>query len=157
MTDDDSFTASQPGLGSWLAKLFSGGDNPAESRDEILRFVSECHARGLLHADEFRMLQGVLKVSEMHVRDIMVPRAHMVVLQKDDSPEDLLKTIVDSGHSRFPVIASDKDEVVVKSARNIPSVTVLPTVGVNVLDILKRRHIVMTKAAAAALTQRLAG
>jgi magnesium and cobalt transporter len=112
MTDDSSFTASQPGLGSWLAKLFSGGDNPAESRDEILRFLSECHARGLLHADEFRMLQGVLKVSETHVRDIMIPRAHMVVLQKDDAAEDLLKTIVDSGHSRFPVIGSDKDEVV---------------------------------------------
>ena len=112
MTDDSSFTASQPGLGSWLAKLFSGGDNPAESRDEILRFLSECHTRGLLHADEFRMLQGVLKVSETHVRDIMVPRSHMVVLRQGDSPEDLLKAIVDAGHSRFPVIGADRDEVV---------------------------------------------
>jgi magnesium and cobalt transporter len=112
MTDDSSFTASQPGLGSWLAKLFSGGDDPAQSRDEILRFLSECHARGLVHADEYRMLQGVLKVSEMHVRDIMVPRAHMAVLRQDDSPEDLLKAIVDSGHSRFPVIGADRDEVV---------------------------------------------
>ena len=112
MTDDSSFTASQPGLGAWIGRLLSGRDDPAENREEILRFLGECRARGLLHDDEFAMLQGVLKVSETHVRDIMVPRSHMVVLRQDDSPDDLLKTIVDSGHSRFPVIGSDKDEIV---------------------------------------------
>jgi magnesium and cobalt transporter len=112
MTDDSSFTASQPGLGSWIARLFAGRDDPAESREEVLRFLVECHSRGLLHANEFAMWQGVLKVSETHVRDIMVPRAHMVVLRQEDPPEELLRTIVDSGHSRFPVIGSDRDEVV---------------------------------------------
>jgi magnesium and cobalt transporter len=112
MTDDSSFTSSQPGLGSWIARLFAGRDDPAGSREEILRFLIECRNRGLLHDDEFAMLQGVLEVSETHVRDIMIPRAHMVVLRQDAAPEDLLKTIVDSGHSRFPVIGSDRDEVV---------------------------------------------
>jgi magnesium and cobalt transporter len=58
------------------------------------------------------MLQGVLEVSNTQVRDIMIPRSHMVVLAKDDSADALLKTVIESNHSRFPVIGSDRDEVV---------------------------------------------
>jgi len=65
-----------------------------------------------LAADEHAMLKGVLEVSETQVRDIMVPRSHMVVLDLDDPPEALLKTIMNSGHSRFPVIGEDRDQVV---------------------------------------------
>ena len=57
------------------------------------------------------MLQGVLNVSETQVRDIMVPRSHMVVLELDDPPQAMLRTIVESGHSRFPVVGEDRDEV----------------------------------------------
>jgi magnesium and cobalt transporter len=65
-----------------------------------------------LHADELAMLLGVLEVSETHVREIMIPRSRMVVLRQGDSAEELLGTIVESGHSRFPVIGADRDEVV---------------------------------------------
>jgi len=57
------------------------------------------------------MIEGALQVSEQHVRDIMVPRAQMVVVQRDAPIEDILSVIVASGHSRFPVVADDKDEV----------------------------------------------
>jgi magnesium and cobalt transporter len=66
----------------------------------------------VLAPDEYAMLLGVLDVSNTQVRDIMIPRSHMVVLGKDDSPDDLLKTIIQSNHSRFPVIGNDRDEVV---------------------------------------------
>ena len=66
----------------------------------------------MLAPDEYAMLQGVLEVANTQVRDIMVPRSHMIVLNKDDSPEVLLKTIIESNHSRFPVIGEDRDEVV---------------------------------------------
>jgi magnesium and cobalt transporter len=58
------------------------------------------------------MLQGVLEVASIQVRDIMVPRSHMVVLAKDEPPDVLLKAIIASNHSRFPVIGDDRDEVV---------------------------------------------
>src|SRR5690606_38986800 len=74
--------------------------------------LDECRQRGLLAADEFAMLTSVLQVSETQVREIMVPRSHMVVLQFDDTPERLLSTIVESGHSRFPVIGEDRDQIV---------------------------------------------
>jgi magnesium and cobalt transporter len=58
------------------------------------------------------MLEGVLAVSEMQVRDVMVPRSQMVVLERDASREEILKAIVESGHSRFPLIGTDREEVV---------------------------------------------
>jgi magnesium and cobalt transporter len=58
------------------------------------------------------MLQGVLKVSDTQVRDIMVPRSQMIVLEKDQTATEVLKVITESNHSRFPVIGDDRDEVV---------------------------------------------
>jgi len=112
MTDDSSLTSTQAGLASWIGRLFSGREDEAGDREQILKFLTECRHRGLLHADEFAMLQGVLEVSETHVREIMIPRSRMVVLRQDESADEMLKTICDSGHSRFPVIGSDRDEVV---------------------------------------------
>jgi magnesium and cobalt transporter len=112
MSDDSFSTSTQAGLGSWFSRLFQGREDDQAGRTEILNFLTECRNRGLLQADEFAMLQGVLEVSEAHVRDVMIPRSRMVVLRQDDSTDELLKTIVDSGHSRFPVIGADRDEVV---------------------------------------------
>jgi magnesium and cobalt transporter len=112
MSDDPSPTGTQASLGSWIARLFHGREDGEAGRAEILGFLIECRERGLLEADEFAMLQGVLDVSETHVREIMIPRSKMVVLRQDDSPDKMLEAIVDSGHSRFPVIGADKDEVV---------------------------------------------
>jgi len=58
------------------------------------------------------MLEGVLQVSEIQVRDVMVPRSQMVVIQRDEPPERILPVVVESGHSRFPVVGEDRDEVV---------------------------------------------
>ncbi|MEC7804185.1 MAG: CBS domain-containing protein, partial [Pseudomonadota bacterium] len=65
----------------------------------------------MLDKNELAMLQGVLQVSQMQVRDVMVPRSHMVVLEHDAPMAELLRTIIDCGHSRFPVIGEDRDEV----------------------------------------------
>jgi hemolysin (HlyC) family protein len=112
MSDDSPTSTTQPGLGSWIARLFHGREDAEAGREEILSFLTECRNRGILHADELGMLQGVLEVSESQVRDVMIPRSQMVVLRQDDPPASLLETIVESGHSRFPVIGSDRDEVV---------------------------------------------
>ena len=109
--NDESTGSSDSNRSGWWSRLFQGrGDDPS-GREDIVGFLAECHSRELLGADELAMLLGVLEVSDTHVRDIMVPRSHMVVLDADDSPEQLLDTIVDSGHSRFPVIGEDRDQV----------------------------------------------
>ena len=79
------------------------------SRDEIQEVLQ--NAQVDLDADEKRMLEGVLDVSETQVRDVMIPRSQMVVIDINEPFEEILKTIVESGHSRFPVIGEDRDEL----------------------------------------------
>ncbi|MEL7185474.1 MAG: transporter associated domain-containing protein [Pseudomonadota bacterium] len=94
-----------PGLVARIKRAITG---EPWSRDEIQTFIqSEVD----LDAEEKSMLSGVLEVSETQVRDVMVPRSQMVVIDIGDDFDDILKTIVDSGHSRFPVIGEDRDEV----------------------------------------------
>ena len=66
----------------------------------------------IIGQDEIRMIRGVFEVSELQVRDIMIPRSNMIVLDTNSSITDLLHQIGNSGHSRFPVIGENKDEVV---------------------------------------------
>ncbi len=111
MNDRDEKPAGEddePTLVGRLRRLIKG--EPA-TREDIIEFLEQGHWRDVLDADEITMLQGVLAVAETQVRDVMVPRYQMVVLERDSSPTDLLKAIVESGHSRYPVIGADRDEV----------------------------------------------
>ncbi len=86
-------------------------ENPA-NREELITFLGDAHERGILDADSLGMLVGAIKVADMQVRDAMIPRGQMVCIRHEESAEDLLAKIVESGHSRFPVIKDDKDEVI---------------------------------------------
>ncbi len=79
------------------------------SRDEIQDLIQTSDSD--LDAEEKSMLSGVLEVSETQVRDVMVPRSQMVVIDVEQALDEMLELIVDSGHSRFPVIGEDRDEV----------------------------------------------
>jgi magnesium and cobalt transporter len=70
------------------------------------------HAESVFDPEEQEMLSGVLEVAETQVRDVMVPRSQMVIIERDQSLEEMLNVIIESGHSRFPVIGDDRDEVV---------------------------------------------
>ena len=74
--------------------------------------LRDARRRKVLDNDEIAMLRGVLEVSEAQVRDVMVPRSQMVVLERAAPKEEVLEKIIESGHSRFPVIGEDRDEVV---------------------------------------------
>jgi len=93
-------------------KLFSWFRKTIQSKNDIIALLDDSRKRDLLDIDEYAMIRGVLQVSEKHVGDIMIPRSHMVVLDLDDEPKNLLDKIIDSGHSRFPVIGEDRDEIV---------------------------------------------
>ncbi len=82
-----------------------------QSRKELLEVLQASEKRDLLDMDALSMIEGVLQVAEIKVRDIMVPRSHMIVLDKDTSYEKMLPVINESGHSRFPVIGENRDEI----------------------------------------------
>jgi magnesium and cobalt transporter len=79
---------------------------------QLSEVLTDARDRGLIDADVLAMLEGVLQVSEIQVRDVMVPRSQMVVVHREDPPEKLLPVVIESGHSRFPVVGEDRDEVV---------------------------------------------
>ena len=112
MSDDQPPSSSGPGQGHWFRKLLHALSGEPRDREELVEVIRDAHRRELFDLDSQRMLEGVLDVSELQVRDIMVPRAHMVVVERDASPEHLMQAIVESGHSRFPVIGDNRDEVV---------------------------------------------
>jgi magnesium and cobalt transporter len=108
---DDTHSSGDTGVSGWWQRLVQGrGD--VKTREEIVEFLAGFLERGLLGEDEFAMLQGVLGVADTQVRDIMVPRSHMIVVAKEHTPEEVLKVVTESNHSRFPVIGDDRDEVV---------------------------------------------
>lgn len=84
---------------------------PMEDKDELFALLLEARENELLDTDAFEMLEGVLSVAEMQARDIMIPRAQLVVIEQTDSLNDFLPNIIHSGHSRFPVVAEDKDTI----------------------------------------------
>jgi magnesium and cobalt transporter len=105
-------TLDRSAVPGWYARLRSLLKGESEGREDLLVLLRDQRWRSVLDADERAMLQGVLEVSQTQVRDVMVPRSQMVVLERDAPEEEILKTIIDSGHSRFPVIDEDRDQVV---------------------------------------------
>ena len=79
------------------------------SREEIHDLLQQ--AESVIDPEEKEMLSGVLEVAETQVREVMIPRSQMVVIEQDQGVEEMLAVIIDSGHSRFPVIGEDRDEV----------------------------------------------
>ena len=79
--------------------------------EELLAELREAQGNGLLTSETFAMIEGAIRVTEMVVGDVMVPRAQMVTIDIDDDLPAILDTVVESGHSRFPVHGEDKDEI----------------------------------------------
>lgn len=96
----------------WYVRMRGLLKGEPASREELLEMFSKSRLESALDNDEITMLQGVLKVADTQVRDVMIPRAHMVVLEQDAATEEILNTIIQCGHSRLPVIGEDRDEVV---------------------------------------------
>jgi magnesium and cobalt transporter len=97
--------------GSWLRRLVDSLTGEPRDLEQLTGVLEDARERGLIDTDVLAMLEGVLQVSEIQVRDVMVPRSQMVVVQRDEPPEKILPVVIESGHSRFPVVGEDRDEV----------------------------------------------
>ena len=109
MTDDSAEGGSSRSLMDRLVHAMGG---EPRDREELLELLRDAQARKIFDADTLQMVEGVFQVVEMRVRDIMIPRGQMVVIKHEMSIEEILPVIIESGHSRFPVIDEDRDHVV---------------------------------------------
>jgi magnesium and cobalt transporter len=98
--------------GKWLRRLSRKMAGEAQDRGEVVEYLRDATMRGVIEGDALAMLEGVLGVADIQVRDIMVPRAQMTVLNGTDEGHTLLATVVESGHSRFPVMDEDREKII---------------------------------------------
>ena len=96
---------------SWLDALKKRFIKPRDERELLLQHLHDAQRKGVISLDSLMMIEGVLQVAEMRVRDIMIPRTHVVSIQNDMDVADMLTIVATSGHSRFPVVDESLDKV----------------------------------------------
>ncbi|QVL46905.1 MAG: CBS domain-containing protein [Thiocapsa sp.] len=97
---------------NWFERIGQLLGGEPQDKEQLLEVLKDAKERELLDTDALSMIEGVLQVSDLRVRDIMIPRAEMVYLRREDPLEKILEIAVKSAHSRFPVTGDDKGEVV---------------------------------------------
>ena len=96
---------------SWLDRISAALSGEPTTREDLVELLRDVQADGLIAADTLRMMEGAIAVADLTVGDVMVSRAQMVALPADGKFLELMKQVVESGHSRFPVHGEDKDEI----------------------------------------------
>jgi len=113
MSEDDSTPAPEGAekRRSWIDRIGAALSGEPTTREDLVELLRDAQADGLIAADTLNMMEGAIAVSDLTVGDVMIPRAQMVALPGDERLPELMKHVVESGHSRFPVHGEDKDEI----------------------------------------------
>ena len=96
---------------SWWQRFKTTFSKTPQDRTALIEVLRDSEARNILDPDVLMMLEGALHVAEIQVREIMVPRVQMVVVRHSAEPANIMKTVIESGHSRFPVVSDDMNDV----------------------------------------------
>ena len=110
MSEDQS--SSDSGKSSWIGKLTNLFSDSVEDTKELVDFLRKAEKNQVIDADGLSIIEGALQVTNMQVREIMIPRSQVATIDITDSPKDIIPKVIEAGHSRFPVIGESKDDVV---------------------------------------------
>lgn len=128
---------------SWLGKLMDNFSAEPKSRDELLEIIQEAAANKVVDSEILNIIEGALDVSDQQVREIMVPRSQMVVIKIDQSASEVLPQVIESGHSRFPVIGETIDDVKgILLAKDLLPLIVNGTDDFNLANIIRAANII---------------
>jgi magnesium and cobalt transporter len=97
---------------SWFGRLTQAFSDEPKTRQDVLELLREATEENVLDYEALNIIEGAMQVSEMQVRDIMIPRSQMAVVNAEQTPKEFLPLIISSAHSRFPVIGESPDEVI---------------------------------------------
>ncbi|EHZ2900171.1 CNNM family magnesium/cobalt transport protein CorC [Vibrio vulnificus] len=111
MNDDNSQNSDGPSRKSFFGRLGQLFQGEPKDRQELVDVIRDSEVNDLIDHDTRDMLEGVMEIAEMRVRDIMIPRSQMVTIERKDNLDSLIALITDAQHSRYPVISEDKDHV----------------------------------------------
>ena len=110
--NDESTNPDKEQKRSWLERLGQALQGELKDRDQLIEVLHEAQKNNVIDYDALTMIEGVIGVAEMQVRDIMIPRSQMVVVERDADLKVILQTVVESAHSRFPAVGENRDEVI---------------------------------------------
>jgi len=111
MSNDDNPHSSNGSSRGWLDRLMQAFIGEPQNREELAEIISEAQQKDVIDPQTRNMIEGVLTVSEMRVRDIMIPRSQMITIEISQSLQQYLPIVLESAHSRFPVVSEDKDHI----------------------------------------------
>ena len=97
---------------SWFNKLTQAFAHEPQNRQELLEVLRDAHQNQLLDSEALSIVEGAIQVSDLQVRDIMIPRSQMISIKASQGPSEFLPSIIDSAHSRYPVIGESLDDVI---------------------------------------------
>lgn len=96
---------------SWLDRLVNHLSPAPENRDQLADILQKSHESSIIDDDALQIMEGALRISELHAGDIMIPRSQMEIVRLSASPSEILTQVTDSGHSRFPVVNESADDI----------------------------------------------
>lgn len=111
MSDDNPHSTNGSSNKSWLDKLSQTFRGEPRNKEELSEVISDAQQRELIDPQTREMIEGVMSVNEIRVRDIMIPRAQMVTVDIEQEVDEFLPILLDNAHSRYPVISEDKDHI----------------------------------------------
>lgn len=111
MSEDNPHSTSGSPSKTWLDKIVQTFTGEPKNKEELVEVITEAQANEVIDPQTREMIEGVMEVNEMRVRDIMIPRAQMITIDIEESVEQFLPIMLESAHSRFPVISEDKDHI----------------------------------------------
>ena len=111
MSDDNPHSTNGSSGKSWLDKLKNSISGEPRSKEELVSVITDAEQNEIIDPQTREMIEGVIGVNEMRVRDIMIPRAQMTTIDVEQKVEEFLPVMLESAHSRFPVISEDKDHI----------------------------------------------
>ncbi len=97
---------------SWLNKLTQAFAHEPRNRQELLEVLRDAHQNKLLDSEALAIVEGAIQVADLQVRDIMIPRSQMISIKATQTPREFLPSIIESAHSRYPVIGESLDDVI---------------------------------------------
>jgi len=112
MSSEGNPPSSQPHQRSLLERISYFLTGEPQDQEDLLEILRESEEKHLLDSDSLRMIEGVMQVSELRARDIMIPRSQMVVVPREAELETIFPLVIEFAHSRFPVIEEDRSRVV---------------------------------------------
>jgi magnesium and cobalt transporter len=129
---------SDSGSGSWIGKLTNLFTESVDDTKSLVNILRQAEQNQIIDADGLSIIEGALQVTDMQVREIMIPRSQVATIDITDSPRDIIPKVIEAGHSRFPVIGESKDDVVgILLAKDLLELVLDTEARFNLKDVLR--------------------